>query len=148
MLNFLSGLGVWNWFILGVVLLLIEIIAPGTFMIWLGLSAILVGLISLVIDWPWQFQWLAFAALSIGSILIWRKLSPKPDRSDPEPVLNRRAEAFVGRVFTLEKPIVDGFGSVRIGDSVWQIRGDDRPAGTRVRVVSAEGATLVVNPAE
>jgi inner membrane protein len=148
MLEYLAGLGVWNWFILGAVLLLIEIVAPGTFMIWLGLSAILVGLISLVVDWPWQFQLVAFAMFSIGSILVWRKLSPKPDRTDPEPLLNRRAEGFVGRVFTLEKPIVDGVGTVRIGDSIWQIRGDDRPAGTRIRVVAADGGTLVVAAAE
>jgi membrane protein implicated in regulation of membrane protease activity len=148
MLSYLASLGVWNWFILGVLLLLVEVIAPGTFMIWLGLSAILVGLISLIIDWPWQFQFVAFAAFSIGSILLWRKLNPKADSPELTPLLNRRGDTYVGRIFTLEKPIVDGVGTVRIGDSIWQIRGDDCPAGTRIRVVAAEGGTLVVGPAE
>ena len=148
MLNYLAGLGVWNWFIVAAVLLLLEVIMPGTFMLWLGLSAALVGLISLVVDWPWQAQLVAFAALSIGSILVWRRLSPRADEIRVEPLLNRRAEGFIGRVFTLEKPIVDGSGTVRIGDTIWQIRGPDCSAGTRIRVTESEGGTLVVAPAE
>lgn len=147
MLDYLAGLGVWNWFILAAVLLVLEILAPGTFMLWLGLSAIAVGLISLAVVWPWQGQLIAFAVLSIGSILVWRRLSPVTEEA-PTPVLNRRAEAFVGRVFTLEKPIVDGNGSVRIGDSIWMVRGPDSPAGSRIKVTEADGGTLVVTPSE
>jgi membrane protein implicated in regulation of membrane protease activity len=58
--------------------------------------------------------------------------------------LNRRAEALVGRVFTLEKPIIDGSGTVRIDDTIWRVAGPDTPAGTRVRVVEAKGANLTV----
>ena len=148
MINTLTGLGVWNWFILGGVLLALEIIAPGTFMLWLGLSAIAVGLISLVIVWPWQAQLVAFAVLSIASIVLWRRYGTKVDEVRTQPFLNRRAEGFVGRVFTLEKPIVDGSGTVRIGDTVWPVRGPDAPAGSRVTVMDADGAVLVVGPAE
>jgi membrane protein implicated in regulation of membrane protease activity len=148
MIDFLHGLGGWNWFILGGLLLAAEIIAPGTFMLWLGLSAILVGAISLAIVWPWQAQLVAFAVLSILSIVVWRRLTPKVDEVRTQPFLNRRAESFTGRVFTLEKPIVDGAGTVRIGDTVWQVRGPDAPAGARVKVTDADGATLVVERAE
>jgi len=64
-----------------------------------------------------------------------------------QPFLNRRADAFVGRIFTLEKPIVSGNGTVRIDDSVWRLSGADAPAGSRVKVVRADAATLVVEPA-
>jgi inner membrane protein len=47
-------------------------------------------------------------------------------------------------VFTLEKPIVDGFGTVRIDDTIWRVAGPDVPAGSRVRVVQADGANLTV----
>jgi inner membrane protein len=144
MMEHLGGLGVWNWFILGGLLLAVEIVAPGTFMLWLGLAAILVGVISLLIAWPWQAQLVAFAALSIGSIIIWRRLTPKADELRTQPFLNRRAEGFVGRVFTLEKPIAEGSGTVRIGDTVWRVRGPDAPAGSRVTVTETDGATLVV----
>ena len=58
-------LAYWDWFIAAVVLLLLEVMAPGIFMLWLGLSALLVGLISLFVDWSWQHQFLAFAIFSL-----------------------------------------------------------------------------------
>ena len=149
MLEYLSGLGIWNWFIVGAALLGLEVLAPGTFMLWLGLSAITVGLISLLIVWPWQAQLVAFSVLSIVSILIYRRLSPRsPDEAPAVPFLNRRTEGFVGRVFTLEKPIMDGSGSVRIGDTIWLVRGPDAAAGSRVKVTGTEGGTLLVGPVE
>ena len=148
MTGYFVSLGVWNWFILAVVLLVLEVLAPGTFMLWLGLSALLVGVISLAIVWTWQAQITAFAILSIGSILLWRRISPKVDEVRTQPFLNRRAEGFVGRMFTLEKPIVDGSGTVRIGDTIWQVRGPDLPPGTRIQIAEADGATLVVRPAD
>lgn len=147
-MDYVIGLGVWNWFILGGLLLLIEVLAPGTFMLWLGLSALVVGLVSLVIAWPWQAQLIAFGLLSIASIVAWRRFGPKLDEVRAQPFLNRRAEGFVGRTFTLERPLVDGSGAVKIGDTIWQVRGPDLPAGTRIKVLEADGATLVVAPAE
>ena len=58
--------------------------------------------------------------------------------------LNRRSDALVGRVFTLEKPIMDGTGTVRIDDTIWRVSGPDAPAGSRVKVVHADGASLTV----
>ncbi|HBR46222.1 MAG TPA: hypothetical protein DEA80_15080, partial [Afipia sp.] len=53
----------------------------------------------------------------------------------------------VGRVFTLEKPIVDGVGTVKIDDTVWRVSGPDAPSGSRVKIVSADGASLKVDAA-
>jgi inner membrane protein len=146
--DWFAGLGVWNWFILAGVLLALEIMVPGTFMLWLGLSAVAVGLVSLLIAWPWQAQLVAFAVLSIGSLILWRRFGPKVDEIRTQPFLNRRAEGFVGRTFTLEKPIVDGAGTVRIGDTVWQVSGPDYPSGTKIRVTAADGALLTVERAD
>src|SRR5262245_36140302 len=119
------SLGSWNWFILAAVLLVLEIIAPGTFMLWLGLSAVLVGLISLLVDWSWQYQLLAFAAFSIAAIPLWRRVGTQGMATRDQPYLNRRADAFIGQVFTWEKPIVAGCGTIGIGDTVWRISGPD-----------------------
>jgi inner membrane protein len=75
---------------------------------------------------------------------VWRRLArPKLDES-ASPFLNKRTEALLGREFTLEKPIIDGNGTVRIGDTVWRVAGPDTPAGTRVKVVQVDGANLTV----
>lgn len=145
MSGFFVYLGIWNWFILGALLLAVEVLVPGAFMLWFGLAAIAVGLLSLVIDWPWQAQIVAFSAISIGSILIWRRVSGRAaDEPPPARFLNRRAESLVGRTYTLERPIVDGSGALKVGDTFWMVRGPDTPAGARVRIVGADGSVLLV----
>jgi inner membrane protein len=146
MMSTIVGLGIWNWFIVGGLLLAIEVLAPGTFMLWLGLSALLVGVISLLIDWPWQMQLVAFAVFAVASIPIWHRVGRRVAGPVDQPFLNRRSEAFVGQVFTLEKPIVNGSGTVRIGDTVWRVAGPDASAGSRVKVTRADGAMLFVEP--
>ena len=74
-------------------------------------------------------------------------MSRETKGDNPNPFLNRRSEALVGRVCTLEKPIVDGEGVVRVDDTVWRVTGPDMPAGTHVRIVGADGASLSVGPA-
>jgi membrane protein implicated in regulation of membrane protease activity len=143
----LSSLGAWNWFIAGGLLLVVEVLAPGVFMFWLGLAALVVGTLSLLIDWSWQAQVIAFAVVAIALIPVWRRLARSGEKPNDQPFLNRRAYAFVGRVFTLERPIVDGRGTVGIDDTVWRIGGPDCPAGTRVKVVDVDGSILRVEPA-
>ena len=140
----IASLGTWNWFIAGGLLLILEVLAPGVFMLWLGLAAFLVGAISLAVDWPWQAQFVAFAAFAIAAIPLWRRLALKVEAPTDQPFLNRRADAFVGRVFTLENPIVDGGGTLAIDDTVWRITGTDIAAGTRVKVTRVEGTALHV----
>lgn len=137
------SLGTWNWLIFGLILMALELLAPGVFLFWLGLAAFLVGVLSFVFHPSWQAQILLFAVFAVAAVPLWRRLaSRKP--SDSSPFLNKRADALVGRVFTLEKPIVDGAGTVRIDDTVWRVAGPDAPAGSRVRIVQADGARLTV----
>jgi len=137
-------LGTWNWLIFGFILMALELAAPGVFMFWLGLAALLVGLLSFVFTPSWQTQLLMFAVFSVAAVPLWRRFALKFTASKSNPFLNRRTDALVGREFTLEKPIVDGSGTVRIDDTIWRVAGPDAPAGSRVRVVRADGASLTV----
>jgi inner membrane protein len=137
-------LGTWNWLIFGFILMALELAAPGVFMFWLGLAALLVGLLSFVFTPSWQTQLLMFAVFSVAAVPLWRRFAQKSTASKSNPFLNRRTDALVGREFTLEKPIVDGSGTVRIDDTIWRVAGPDAPAGSRVRVVRADGASLTV----
>jgi inner membrane protein len=145
MAEMFTTLGTWNWLIFGFILMALELIAPGVFLFWLGLAALLVGLVSFAIHVSWQAQLLMFAVFAAAAVPLWRRLAfgnSKPSESNP--FLNKRADALVGRVFTLEKPIIDGSGMVRIDDTVWRVAGPDTPAGNRVRIVRADGANLTV----
>jgi hypothetical protein len=127
------------------VLMALELLAPGVFLIWLGLAALLVGLLSFGTDPSWQTQILLFAMFAAAAVPLWRRVARNSKAaSQSHPFLNKRAEALVGRVFTLEKPIIDGTGTIRIDDTVWRVTGPDTPAGSRVRIVQADGASLTV----
>ena len=39
--------------------------------------------------------------------------------------------------------IVHGYGRIRVADSSWRVRGDDCPAGAKVRVVAVEDGSLL-----
>jgi membrane protein implicated in regulation of membrane protease activity len=144
MMEFLTSLTMWHWLILAAVFFVLELVAPGAFMLWLGLSAMLVGIISYFAAWPWQYQLVAFAVFALASIPLWRHFARRMEKPGDQPFLNRRADAFIGREFTLEKPIVSGSGTVKIDDTIWRLAGPDVPGGSRVKVVRADAATLVV----
>jgi membrane protein implicated in regulation of membrane protease activity len=144
MTEMFSTLGTWNWLIFGFILMALELMAPGVFLFWLGLAALLVGLVSFILHPSWQAQLLMFAVFALAAVPLWRRLARSREVSRSNPFLNKRAAALVGRVFTLEKPIVDGVGVVRIDDTIWRVAGPDAPAGSRVRVTQADGANLTV----
>ena len=149
MAEMFSTLGTWNWLIFGFILMALELLAPGIFLFWLGLAALLVGLLSFVINPSWQTQLLLFAIFAVAAVPAWRHFARSASsNSVSNPFLNRRTEALVGREFTLEKPIVGGSGTVRIDDTIWRVAGPDAPAGSRVKVVQADGASLTVAAAQ
>src|ERR1700730_9463107 len=145
MAEMFSTLGTWNWLVFGIILMALELVAPGVFLFWLGLAALLVGLLSFVVHPFWQSQILMFAAFAAAAVPLWRRVARSNTAvSKTNPFLNKRSDALVGRVFTLEKPIIDGSGTVRIDDTIWRVAGPDAPAGSRVKVVHADGASLTV----
>lgn len=151
-MQWLTDLGPWNWMVLGAVLLTLEIVAPGAYLLWLGIAAILTGTLSLQLwdaaIWVWQVQVLVFLGLSIASVLVGRRFFSNRNQDDTDqPLLNQRERQLVGRTAMLEEAITNGYGRVRLGDTLWRVAGPDLPVGTRVRVVSAENGELRVEQA-
>ncbi|MFC7053864.1 NfeD family protein [Hansschlegelia quercus] len=143
--SLLVALGPWRWFVFGLVLLGVELVAPGTVLLWLGIAAIIVGLVALLFDPGWQVEVVGFAVLALAAAVLWWRIG-RPDNAatSDRPMLNRRAERHIGRVFVLDAPIVNGEGRLRVDDTVWRMTGPDLMAGARVRVVAADGSTLQV----
>ncbi|TPL86414.1 NfeD family protein [Mesorhizobium sp. B2-3-13] len=141
-----SELGPWNWMVLGFVLLVVEVIAPGFFMLWIGIAALIVGAVSLLVwdaaIWTWQVQVLLFLVLSLVSAFAGKKLMGGHDQPSDQPLLNRRGAQMIGRMATLAEPIRDGRGRIKLGDTLWRVSGPDLPAGTQVRVTAAADTDL------
>ncbi|MFC3074419.1 NfeD family protein [Shinella pollutisoli] len=147
----IAELGPWAWWVLGIVLLILEVLMPGVFLVWIGIAAILTGALSLVLweqaAWTWQVQWIVFAALSLAAALVGRRIvRSRGDKSD-QPYLNQRGRSLVGRTAVLEQPIREGRGRIRLDDTVWTVEGPDLPVGARVRVTASNGRDLTVEEA-
>jgi hypothetical protein len=141
----LAQVDYWHWWILAGILLLIEMLAPSFFFLWLAIAAAVTGLVMLgVPELGWQYQLMIFSGLSVVSIALFRRYQRRNPETTDQPTLNRRGEQYVGRTFTLDEPIVNRDGSLRVDDSTWRIAGDDLPAGTRVTVTGVNGVVLQV----
>ena len=148
LMEWLETAAYWHWWVLGVILVILEIFSPGVFFIWMGAAAGAVGLMLWLFPGiSWEYQILVFAAASVASVVLWRLFLNRHPTDTDQPRLNRRGEQYVGRLFTLDEPVVNNLGKIRVDDSTWKIEGTDCPAGTRVRVVGVDGVVLRVEVA-
>ena len=138
------ALGAWNWMILAAVLFALELTAPGMFFMWFGMAAAATGILMFRYDISWQWQLIWFCGLSLASVLMAAKYLRQHPLESERPLLNERAAQLIGQTFDLLDPIVNGRGSVKIGDSIWRVEGPELPKGARITVVGADGTLLKV----
>src|SRR4051812_50215115 len=105
MTEMFTTLGTWNWLIFGFILMALELLAPGIFLFWLGLAALLVGLLSFLIHPSWQAQLLMFAVFVVAAVAPWGGLSlgPPPPRQK-KPLFHKRPPPPGGRGVPPQKP--------------------------------------------
>ncbi|WP_105984286.1 MULTISPECIES: NfeD family protein [unclassified Brucella] len=146
--EFLFQLGIWNWLVFGLILLILEILAPGFFFIWFGLAALVTGalafLLSSTAGFGLQLQTVIFLVLAIVFTLAGRRFFGSKSNDTGEPLLNRRGEQLVGQRATLTEPIVNGHGRIHINDTTWRVKGPDLPAGTEIRIVAFDPVSLEI----
>jgi membrane protein implicated in regulation of membrane protease activity len=134
----------WAWLLAAILLAIAELIAPGVFLIWLAAAAAMTGLLTLVFGLPVAFQLVLFALLSIATVYGGRRWYTANPVESSDPLLNHRAGRLVGETVVVVSAIENGRGRVKVGDSVWNCRGEDCEAGARVRVTGADGSCLLV----
>lgn len=142
MLNLFEHLVFWHWLGLAAVLFIVEVIIGSGFLLWVGASAAIIGI--LLLFFPtlnWIIQLLAFAVLALSSW--WFYLKRYPSKKANRSTLNRRGEQQIGRILTLDTPIENGIGKVRVDDSIWRVRCPNLPAGTQIRVIGVDGIILI-----
>jgi inner membrane protein len=135
----------WHWLVVAAAFAVIEVAAPAMVCIWLAAAALGTAAVAWIVPGlSWEHQALIFAAFAIASVAIGRMAFARV-RLPPSPAhLNRRTQTYIGRTFTLDRPIVDGRGRLKVDDTVWLVEGPDLPAGTHLRVTGAENTLLRV----
>jgi|TARA_B100000315_G_C14585185_1_gene592622 hypothetical protein len=143
--EFFAAVEFWHWWVLAAILIGIEIFAPSAVLIWPGIAAGVVGFVVLAdADIAWELQLALFAVISVASLFGWRYYARSRPTATEDPELNLGGERHVGRILTLDEPIVDNRGRLMIDGVIWKIEGDNLEAGTPVKIVGAEGVVLAV----
>ena len=137
-MDFLLNITAWQWMSLGVALLSFELMFPGIFMLWFGLSALITSGFVYLLNLPNTFAIVIFliAGLVLSYLFYKKQHSPV--------LVNDASNKMVGKVIVLDEPIVNGRGRAKIGDSHWTVTGQDLPIGTKVTVVEVHGNSLSV----
>jgi membrane protein implicated in regulation of membrane protease activity len=142
----------WHWLALAAVFFVVELLTMSFFCLWLGMAAVFVAAVAFIMpDLGWEILFSLWAGMAVVDVMIWRWIKKRRLVSvhSEEPLLNKRGEQYVGRILTLEEPIVNGFGKVKADDSIWRVEFErDLPAGTKVRVTGLSGTVFLVEPVE
>lgn len=143
----LHSLTAWHWLSFGVLLLALELLLSNGFFLGLAIATgIIAACLFLFAPFSWLYQFALFSVLALLSTILWwtrfRQFLQKP----AIPLANQRGKQYIGRIFTLTAPIINGRGRVRIGDNIWLVAGPDLPTGTAIRIVDCEGLLLNVQP--
>ena len=134
----------WFWLSLGLLLGVAELVAPGFFLMWLGLAALIVGGLDYFLPITVAYQVAMFAILSVLTVFAGKKFLKKNPIETEDANLNDRGARLTGEIVTVVEAITNGHGRVKVGDSIWSARGVDAAIGSRVRVTGADGAVLLV----
>ncbi|MCF6198448.1 MAG: NfeD family protein [Hyphomicrobiaceae bacterium] len=144
--SYFVSLGAWNWFILAAILGVLELTLPGFLLIWFGVAALLIGALALAINMVWQLQLVLFALIGIGLLMASKRFAGSKSGKTDRPLLNKRAHTHLGKVYQLVTPTSHGRGSIKVGDSIWQVQleGDeDLEKGAGVLITDVAGTRLI-----
>jgi membrane protein implicated in regulation of membrane protease activity len=135
----------WYWWVLALAFLVIEILAPGFFFLWMAISGFITGvMVWLIPAISMEVQIFVFSILSVVTITGWRFYGKKHPIESDHPLLNKRGVQYIGRVFNLYEPIKNGQGKIKVDDSIWKVHGEDCDINTRVKVTACRGTVFDV----
>ena len=153
MIDFLSTMPFWYWWVFALVLLAIELMTGSTYFFWPAVAAVAAGLFDLgPLDGAWQLQLIVFSAVTIIlSIVAPRYVKPWLHRTQADHMtLNERGAQKIGKRVTVDASFSNGAGKVQYGDTLWLAEsetGENFVEGTVVEITRTEGTKLYVKAA-
>ena len=149
-MDLLNELQPWHWVVLTFVILGLEALGAGGFLLGAAAASMLQAfMLWLVPDMSWAMQLSLFGVATLAFTIAWWIFFRKPGQNSEEPLLNNRAAQQVGRIFVLESTLPGGHGRVQLGDTMWKVQATETlQAGTTVVVTGFEGMTLLLDTHE
>jgi len=145
--SFLQNWGIWDWMTFGLILMILELIIPGTFIIWFGFGAVATGLVFAFTPLSISGQLATFAVCSTISLCFGFFVYKRIFGANKEVSQKNKtgAQKYIGQSFKVTESIGDDLGKVAVGDTVWLAKSNHPIAkGERAKVVDVEGTILIV----
>lgn len=145
---YITQLNYLAWFSIGLIFVVLELVLPGTYLIWFGLSAFVMGIIVHFIDLTATETGVLFALISamfagIGWY-VYTKVINKTQILEKYKYLNDPAGACIGKTYNLCEDVVDGRAKVKVGDSFWIVALDkELKKGDKIRVIGVENGIVL-----
>jgi len=134
----------WHWWVLTLLFVVFIAFMRGSLFIWMtGSSAVVGTVVWLDPQTELISQLFLFTLITIAGVGVTRLFSKgksvTEEQDEEQSNAMPRSFPLIGRVYTLETPIINGSGDITIKDSKWRIRGEDAKAGEQVRIIGVDG---------
>jgi inner membrane protein len=145
-MQFSDSMLAWGWAVLALIVALLELHAPGSYLIWIALAAAVTAIANFLFVLSVSAQLAIFSVSVIVSCVVGYYVYRLTERGPfSGQLLNQRDLELVGAIGTAGQPFVNGQGKARIGDTVWLAEArEDIPSGTPIIVEAVRGTTLIV----
>lgn len=143
----------WHWAVLGFAFILAELALPAFVLVWFGLGGFIVmAAMLLFAEMSLTLQLFLWTVSSVIMMIVWFKVFK---RSAHKVLVGRSSASLVGEVGLIAETVAPfKAGKVRfqkpiVGSDIWACTAEEEIiAGTRVRVISVEGNSVIVKKLE
>ncbi|MCE1182472.1 MAG: NfeD family protein [Rhodocyclales bacterium] len=141
----------WYWIVGGIALIIAELVIPSFFIVWFGLGALLVGLLSLLLDLSLNAQLFTWTISSIGMVVLWFRVFKQSFVKTRSGTADGEVIGEIGLLVAAVAPFERGkvrFQRPVLGSEEWVCLADAAiAAGERVKVTAIEGSFVKVSKA-
>ncbi len=136
------------WFVVGLVLILMEFIIPGLVIVFFGLGAWVTAIfVSIFPEMAFWVQMMIFTVFSVATLVLLRRTLKKRFFSNQEGAESEGLDDYIGQKAVVEKAIKNGEGKILFKGVSWSAYADeDIPEGTNVTIIDKDSIKLKIKP--
>jgi len=136
------------WFIVGLILILLELVVPGFVIIFFGFGSWITALCCLIFGIHLELQFVIFTLTSVVILLIFRRYLKGNFFIDNKESVETLEDEFMNRTAVVESDIRKGYaGKVSFKGTTWTATSDTNISkGQLVKIIGKESISLIVKP--
>ena len=148
-MEFITNIGYLGWFSIGLLFVLAELFVPGTYLLWFGFSAFVMGILVSFLTLSATETLVCFALISAAfSCIGWyvyAKVLNKTKVPEKYKYLNDMAGAHIVKVYNLSEDVTDGRSKAKVGDSFWLVEiNEPLKKGAKVKITDVKDGVILI----